>query len=149
MTNIFNKVQTAKHLKEREDLINLKDDWLIDTLMPSSQAGILVAPFTLMSRKPGIAGQYYQDHPEVYDYRYINIPGQEGGIKFTVPRYFDRLLEKEDPEALARMKVIRQKIVTELDKEKDTKTTYGTKNRLEVEARQKEAVAKMLRRSAI
>ena len=45
MTNIFNKVQTAKHLKEREDLINLKDDWLIDTLMPSSQAGILVAPF--------------------------------------------------------------------------------------------------------
>ena len=45
MTNIFDKVQTAKHLKEREDLINLKDDWLIDTLMPSSQAGILVAPF--------------------------------------------------------------------------------------------------------
>ena len=109
----------------------------------------LEAPFTLMSRRPGIAGQYYQDHPEVYDYRYINIPGQEGGIKFTVPRYFDRLLEKEDPEALARMKEIRQKIVTELDKEKDTKTTYGTKNRLEVEARQKEAVAKMLRRSAI
>ena len=109
----------------------------------------LEAPFTLMSRKPGIAGQYYQDHPEVYDYRYINIPGQEGGIKFTVPRYFDRLLEKEDPEALARMKEIRQKIVTELDKEKDTKTTYGTKNRLEVEARQKEAVAKMLRRSSV
>ena len=109
----------------------------------------LEVPFTLMSRRPGIAGQYYQDHPEVYDYRYINIPGQEGGIKFTVPRYFDRLLEKEDPEALARMKEIRQKIVTELDKEKDTKTTYGTKNRLEVEARQKEAVAKMLRRSAI
>jgi hypothetical protein len=102
-----------------------------------------------MSRKPGIAGRYYQDHPEVYDYRYINIPGQEGGIKFTVPRYFDRLLEKEDPEALARMKEIRQKIVTELDKEKDTKTTYGTKNRLEVEARQKEAVAKMLRRSSV
>ena len=109
----------------------------------------LEAPFTLMSRKPGIAGQYYQDHPEVYDYRYINIPGQEGGIKFTVPRYFDRLLEKENPEALARMKEIRQKIVTELDKEKDTKTTYGTKNRLEVEARQKEAVAKMLRRSGV
>lgn len=109
----------------------------------------LEAPFTLMSRKPGIAGQYYQDHPEVYDYRYINIPGQEGGIKFTVPRYFDRLLEKEDPEALACMKEIRQKIVTELDKEKDTKTTYGIKNRLEVAAHQKEAVAKMLRRSAI
>lgn len=48
MTNIFNKVQTAKHLKEREDLINLKDDWLIDTLMPSSQAGILVAPLSLL-----------------------------------------------------------------------------------------------------
>ena len=109
----------------------------------------LEAPFTLMSRKPGIGGQYYQDHPEVFDYRYINIPGQEGGIKFTPPRYFDRLLEKEDPEALARMKEIRQKIVTELDKEKDVKTTYGMKNRLEVEARQKEAVSKMLRRSAV
>ena len=45
MTRLFDKVQTAKHLKEREDLINLKDDWIIDTLMPSSQAGILVAPF--------------------------------------------------------------------------------------------------------
>lgn len=109
----------------------------------------LEAPFTLMSRKPGIAGQYYQDHPDVFDYRYINIPGQEGGIKFTPPKYFDRLLEKENPEALARMKEIRQKIVTELDKEKDVKTTYGIKSRLEVEARQKEAVAKMLRRSAV
>ena len=28
MTSLFDKVQTAKHLKEREDLINLKDNWL-------------------------------------------------------------------------------------------------------------------------
>lgn len=42
---LFDNVQTGKHLREREDLANIEDDWLVDTLIPASQAGILVAPF--------------------------------------------------------------------------------------------------------
>lgn len=109
----------------------------------------LEAPFTLMSRRPGIGRQYYDDHPDLYDYRYINVPGEEGGIKFTAPRYFDRLLEQEYPEVIAGIKDVRRKFAEEMDKSKDSNTTYGYSNRLEVEERQKQAAAKMLRRSSV
>ena len=37
--------------------------------------------FCLMSRKPGIAHQYYEDHPEMWDYDKINISIQmEAGL---------------------------------------------------------------------
>lgn len=109
----------------------------------------LEAPFTLMSRKPGIGRQYYDDHPDLYDYRYINIPGQEGGIKFTAPRYFDRLLEKENPELLESQKKLRREFAEQNDVAKESRNTYGYAERLKVEAREKEAVAKMLRRSSV
>ena len=35
-----------------------------------------------MSRKPGIARQYYDDHPELYQYEFINLPTDVGGLKF-------------------------------------------------------------------
>lgn len=106
----------------------------------------LEAPFTLMSRRPGIGRQYYEDHPEIYDYRYINLPGQEGGMKFTAPKYFDRLLEQEDPEFAAAMKEDRRMIAMELEKAKSMMSTYGLKNTFKIEGDQKEAIAKMLRR---
>ena len=109
----------------------------------------LEAPFTLMSRRPGIGRQYFDDHPDLYDYRYINIPGQEGGIKFTAPRYFDRLLEKENPELLESQKKLRREFAEQNDVAKEARNTYGYAERLKVEAREKEAVAKMLRRSSV
>lgn len=58
----------------------------------------LTPPFVLMSRKPGIAGQYYENHPEMFDYNYINISTEDGGRKIYPPRYFKSRLEKDDPE---------------------------------------------------
>lgn len=110
----------------------------------------LEAPFTLMSRRPGIGRQYYEDHKDtLYDYRYINIPGQEGGLKFTAPRYFDRILETENPELLETQKKLRREFAEQTDKAKEDRNTYGYAERLKVEAREKEAVAKMLRRSSV
>lgn len=57
--SLFDNVQTARHLQEREDLAKLEDDWLIDTLVPSSQAGILVAP--MKSYKSSMAMQMALD----------------------------------------------------------------------------------------
>ncbi len=38
--------------------------------------------FTAMSRKPGIGRQWYDDHPDLYDYEYINLKTENGGLKF-------------------------------------------------------------------
>ena len=102
-----------------------------------------------MSRRPGIGRQYFDDNPDLYDYRYINIPGQEGGIKFTAPRYFDRLLEKENPELLETQKKLRREFAEQTDRAKEFRNTYGYANRLKVEEAEKQAVAKMLRRSSV
>ena len=103
-----------------------------------------------MSRRPGIGRQYYDEHGEsVYDYRYINVPGQEGGLKFTAPRYFDRILETENPELLETQKKIRREFAEQTDNAKEARNTYGYAERLKVEEAQKQAVAKMLRRSSV
>lgn len=59
--------------------------------------------FTLMSRKPGIARNYYVQNPGLFDFDFINIGTPKGGKKFRPPRYFEKLYEKDYPdEAIAR-----------------------------------------------
>lgn len=48
MVSLFEKVQTARHLQTREDLSHIEDDWIIDKLIPSSQAGVIIAPMKSM-----------------------------------------------------------------------------------------------------
>jgi hypothetical protein len=54
--------------------------------------------FCLMSRKPGIAHQYYEDHPEMWDYDKINISTPNGGRSFRPPQYFERLFDVDCPD---------------------------------------------------
>ena len=68
-------------------------------------------PFSLMSRKPGIGRQYYDDHPNLYDVEYINVSTPEGGRKFRPPKYFDRLREQVDPDAYEQVKAFRRSLV--------------------------------------
>lgn len=49
--------------------------------------------FAVMSRKPGIGRQYFDDHPEIMEFDYITIPTATGGRKIHAPRYFALLLE--------------------------------------------------------
>lgn len=58
----------------------------------------LVPPFSLMSRKPGIARQYYDDHPEWKEKEYINLKTEDGGRKFRPPKYYEKLLALDDPD---------------------------------------------------
>lgn len=50
--------------------------------------------FSMCSRKPGIGRQYYDDHPDLWRFRYINLPG---GKQVPPPRYYKRLLSVDDP----------------------------------------------------
>lgn len=61
-------------------------------------------PFLLMSRRPGIARDYYDDHPEVMENDEIFIRTEKGGKKFRPPRYYDRLFDFEYPEESAARK---------------------------------------------
>jgi hypothetical protein len=102
--------------------------------------------FTLMSRKPGIARQYYDEHPEIYDHEYINISTDKGGRRFRPPRYYDKLFDLENPERMQEIKDIRKKMAVEAQKAKLQRTSLAPEHLLEVEERSKERQIKSLRR---
>lgn len=67
-------------------------------------------PCSLMSRKPGIARQYYEDHPDLFRYNRIDISTDTGGRSISIPRYYDSLLEVDDPELAEDRKKQRQEM---------------------------------------
>lgn len=67
-------------------------------------------PFTLMSRRPGIGRQYYEDHPDMFDYTTLNIPTADGGKKVAIPKYFNNLFDVDQPERSAELKEIRKRM---------------------------------------
>lgn len=57
-----------------------------------------IAPeFVRMSRRPGIAYQYYVDHPEIMMYDYVSVPTPQGGKQIYPPKYFERLYDIDYP----------------------------------------------------
>lgn len=106
----------------------------------------ITPPFTLMSRKPGIARQWYDDHPCVYDYEYINISTPQGGRKFRPPKYFDRLFEIEEPEKMAEVKDARRRMAEHAKKLKLKQTTQSYLEMLETEEHALEDRISTLRR---
>lgn len=106
-------------------------------------------PFTLMSRKPGIARQYYDDHPDLYEFEYINVKTETGGRKFRPPKYFDKLYDIDYPEASAALKETRRKMAEEAQKAKLAQTSMSYLEYLQVEENAKLDAIKSLDRSEI
>ena len=109
----------------------------------------IVPEFSLMSRKPGIARQYYEDHPDLYEHEFINISTENGGRKFRPPKYYDKLFDLDCPEESAKLKAVRQKMAAEAQKAKLQKTTLSYLDQLAVEERNQLARIKSLKRSSI
>lgn len=90
--------------------------------------------FTLMSRKPGIARQYYEDHKDsIYRYDNITLGTNEGSISFKPPRYFDMLYDYEYPSELEQIKGVRKEIGEETAKMKLNFTTLSYLDMLQSE----------------
>lgn len=104
------------------------------------------SPFSLMSRKPGLGRQWYDDHPDVYDYEYINLSTKDGGKKFKPPKYFDKLFDVENPEKSAEIKAIRKHLAEEATKAKLAATDMSFMELLAVEEAAKENKIKSLQR---
>lgn len=106
----------------------------------------LTPPFSLMSRRPGIARQWYEDHPGWSDYDYINIKTGDGGRRVSPPKYFERLLGEDDPELAAQRAEIRAARARASIENKLSKTDLSYGQYLEVAERRKEAATKSLKR---
>ncbi|ALS03610.1 VP4 [Gokushovirus WZ-2015a] len=68
-------------------------------------------PFACMSLKPGLGDAYYQEHKaEIWRQGYIQCTN---GKRAQIPRYYEKMMEKENPERLWRIKRRRQKQIIE------------------------------------
>lgn len=104
-------------------------------------------PFVLMSRRPGIGRQYYDEHPDAYQYDYINLATKEGGLKFRPPRYFDKLHELAEPEETEAQKFIRRTMAEEAKKAKLAQSDLDYLSILQTAESVKQNQAKHLLRS--
>lgn len=104
--------------------------------------------FVVMSRRPGIGYQYFEDH-DCYDYDYINISTPDGGKKIRCPRYFDKLLERSDPERYQELKDKKVQSAKDRTLLKLAQTDNGYLDMLEVSERVKESKIKSLSRARL
>lgn len=106
----------------------------------------IVPEFTLMSRRPGIARQYYDDHPNMYEFDFLNLSTPSGGKKIKHPRYFDRLYDIEYPEEMKIIKDKRKSIADSIQFDKLLHCSYNYLEMLSVEEEHKKAQIKALQR---
>lgn len=93
-----------------------------------------VAPFLQTSRKPGLAYKYFEENKEKFKEDGLHYIMTKKGLKEIKPgRYFDKILEKEDPELLQQLKKQRrkrsQKILEETLKQTELKASEYIENR--------------------
>lgn len=93
----------------------------------------IVPPFTLMSRKPGIGRQWYDDHPDCFDYEFINLRTDSGGKKFRPPKYYQKLFEVDDPDQAADLKETRRQMAEASKQLKLSQTNLSYMEMLSVE----------------
>lgn len=103
-------------------------------------------PFCRMSRKPGIAYQFYEDHPDMYDFDKISISTPTGGRSFRPPRYFDKLYDIDHPDEMAEIKVVRARMAKEAEKAKISRSSLSVDEILSVAEYTKKNSIKALHR---
>lgn len=73
-----------------------------------------VPEYTAMSTRPGIACDYFNERGElIYETQEIFLQTQKKIQKVNIPRYFDKLLEKQNPEKLEEIKERRKALKQE------------------------------------
>lgn len=106
--------------------------------------------FCVMSRKPGIGRQYFDDNAaDILKYQNIIISTPNGGIQFKPPRYYDKLFDIIVPDEMAEIREIRRRTAENATKMKLERTNLSYIELLEVAEQNKIAQTKSLIRSDI
>lgn len=97
-----------------------------------------IPEFTVMSRKPGLAFQYFNENNEkIYQNDEITIPKNNGAVKIKPPKYYDRLYDVIDPKLLKAKKEQRKECMRLAEKAKDKITTLTREERRAINERSK------------
>ena len=104
--------------------------------------------FSLMSRKPGIGKQFFDDHPDIVLREYY-LSTDEGARKLQSNRYYDKLFDLEYHDDLQWIKEDRVKSSLQRDMLKDERTSLSYIHRLASEELTKEAQIKVLQRKEL
>lgn len=107
----------------------------------------ITPPFLVMSN--GIADRWFHDHPDVYDFEYINVATPTGGKKFRPPHRFDVLFDAEDPEGFEKYNQSRKQLLEAAKEVKLAKTSMSYSELLETEERVFRSRIKALRREKL
>ena len=106
--------------------------------------------FCLMSRKPGIGRQYFDDNfDDILKYQKINISTPTGGRQFRPPRYYDKLFDIIVPDEMSDIREIRKRTAENIRKLRLSKTDLNYIELLEADENLKIAQTKSLVRSDI
>lgn len=124
---------TKKALEPESDLLNESFD--------------LNPMFSLMSRKPGIAGKYLEDHPDCFDNTKIFISTSEGSKEIYIPKYFVSKLQLIDSEKYDNIIAQRTLYAQDSMMNKLSQTDLPLIDYLEVEEKKTIDKIKSLRRS--
>lgn len=103
--------------------------------------------FVVMSRKPGIGREYYDDYNlKIYSTDEVFITSNKGGQRHRPPRYFDKLFEEDMPEHFAFLKDQRRDLAEEHKRLKLESTSLDYVEMLNVENDNLESRLKKLHR---
>lgn len=103
--------------------------------------------FNLASKNPAIGKEWFNlNHAKIIDNDEIIIKNKSGVHHVKPPKYFDKLIEKNNPELREEMKEKRRKEGIEKAKTKDTKTSNKRIEQLKIEESTQRQKAKTLKR---
>lgn len=105
--------------------------------------------FALMSRKPGIARQYYEDHPDLYNCDKLYLQTPKGGREISIPHYFDHFEEEANPAFMALIKQRRKELAEARKEVLMSQTDKDYLSLLETMEQEKLAKVKVLERSKV
>lgn len=127
---------TARYVLKKQTGL-MKSDFLevYDQIDPTCRPDLRVQPFIGMSLKPGIAAEYFSQHQDQI-FLEDKVKYQKAYELFASkpPRYFDRLFERDDPDAFSLLKRRRKLAGINAGKLKTTLYSESRQNRLEREA---------------
>lgn len=105
--------------------------------------------FSMCSRRPGIGRRYYEDHPDLFRYRYINVPGEDSGTQVPPPNYFKRLLRIDNPDLASQISLANRHAFKMQESLKKGLTDLDYYDILQLEEQQKQKRILSLRRNIV
>lgn len=110
----------------------------------------LQPPFSLMSRKPGIARRYYEDHPDICRDGKVYLSTEDGSRTIRAPGYFQRLFAVDFPDEAEQLRAVRESVSREAIRSISQRTDYPVySDYLAVKEANKQRVIKSLKRGDV